>query len=578
MMNRYYIGLSATLHDPAVAILDSSGQVVFAEATERYLQNKRAYNSPPDDMLRIPHLVREYCGDSADVIAAISWSADYLRRLQIQTLSTLPLQQSFDRSTTGSWPVPDLAAIALGQRHSLGQAGLNLSSVRSIPNPVQVRYYDHHATHAASAVYTSPRADCLVAVVDGFGEYNAAAFFRSWGRRLAPIHAPDPEFGERPGSLGSFYGRVCALCGFDPIAGEEWKVMGLAAYGSIVPEMHALLRPTIRVDGLRLMAACSDAELARQGRELRALIRQDGDSHLAAADLARTGQAVFEELMVELLNNLRAVGDSDHLALCGGCALNSSFNGQVTRRVGFASVHVPPAPGDDGNALGAAFLAYADDHPVPETLPGNRSPFLGSAISPASLDALVSHARLPNLRRCENSIAGDVAQLLADGKIVGWMHGRAEFGPRALGNRSILADPRRAEMKDRINSTIKFREEFRPFAPSILAEYGPAYFEDYQDTPYMERALRFRSEVRANVPAVVHVDGTGRLQTVTRESNSRFYDLIAQFRDLTGVPLVLNTSLNVMGKPIAHSVEDAVGLFFTSGLDALAIDDWLLLK
>jgi carbamoyltransferase len=158
------------------------------------------------------------------------------------------------------------------------------------------------------------------------------------------------------------------------------------------------------------------------------------------------------------------------------------------------------------------------------------------------------------------------------------MQGRAEFGPRAQGNRSILADPRRAEMKDRINSTIKFREEFRPFAPSILAEYGPAYFEDYQDTPYMERALRFRPEVRGEVPAVVHVDGTGRLQTVTREMNSRFYDSIAAFRDLTGVPLVLNTSLNVMGKPIVHTVEDAVGLFFTSGLDALAIDDWLLLK
>jgi carbamoyltransferase len=578
-VRRYYIGLAATLHDSALAILDPSGRVVFAEASERYLQNKRAYNAPPDDMLRIPRLVREYCGPGTEIVAAVSWSADHLRAVQLQTLGLLPLAESFDRSDAGSWPVPDLAAVALGHRHSLGQAGLNLISSRAIPNAVSVRYYDHHLTHAANAVHSSPQPDCVVAVVDAFGERDACAFFRSEGRRLTPIaDGAEPGWGEAPGSLGAFYGRLCALCGFDPIAGEEWKVMGLAGYGRFEPSLYELLRPILRVEDLRLAAGCSETDLVERSRELRARVCRRTTAGPAAADLARTGQVVFEEVMSELLDHLSARGISDRLALGGGCALNSSYNGQIIRRTGFASVHVPPAPGDDGNALGAAFLAYAEDHPAARPLPGCASPYLGSTLAPGALDRLVVHCGALNHRRLPAAIEQEAAALLADGKIIGWVQGRAEFGPRALGNRSILADPRRPDMKDRINGTVKFREEFRPFAPSILAEHGPEYFEDYQETPYMERALRFRPEVRHRVPAVVHVDGTGRLQTVTRELNPRFHALIQAFHRRTGVPLVLNTSLNVMGKPIAHSMEDVIALFLTCGLDALVIDDWLFVK
>jgi len=168
--------------------------------------------------------------------------------------------------------------------------------------------------------------------------------------------------------------------------------------------------------------------------------------------------------------------------------------------------------------------------------------------------------------------------LLAGGKLVGWVQGRAEFGPRALGNRSILADPRPVDMKDRINTLVKFREEFRPFAPSILDEFGDEYFENYQVSPYMERTLTFKESVRQKIPAIVHVNRTGRLQSVRHEWNERFYDLIYAFYELTGVPLLLNTSFNIMGKPIMHSVEDAVGLFYTTGLDALAIEDYLIEK
>jgi carbamoyltransferase len=172
----------------------------------------------------------------------------------------------------------------------------------------------------------------------------------------------------------------------------------------------------------------------------------------------------------------------------------------------------------------------------------------------------------------------EAARLLSEGKLIGWMQGRAEFGPRALGNRSILADPRRKDMKEKINGSVKFREEFRPFAPSILDEFGDQYFENYEFTPYMERTLRFRPEMRDRVPAVVHVDGTGRLQTVRKDWNKRFHDLLTEFNKLTGVPVLLNTSFNVMGKPIVHSVEDAVSVFLTTGLDALVIGDFLIAK
>jgi carbamoyltransferase len=178
----------------------------------------------------------------------------------------------------------------------------------------------------------------------------------------------------------------------------------------------------------------------------------------------------------------------------------------------------------------------------------------------------------------QDDIFQATAKLIAEGKIVGWVQGRAEFGPRALGNRSILADPRQLNIKDKINALVKFREEFRPFAPSILHEFGPTYFDNYQETPYMERALKFKEEVKHQIPGVVHIDGTGRLQSVRYDYNPKYYNLIKAFHELTGIPILLNTSFNVMGKPIIHSIEDAIAVFMTSGLDVLVIEDKMFVK
>jgi carbamoyltransferase len=306
--------------------------------------------------------------------------------------------------------------------------------------------------------------------------------------------------------------------------------------------------------------------------------RNDGRSALDVANLAFTTQFFYAEVMDQLLNNFHQLGISDNLALGGGCGLNSSYNGEITQRTKFKNLHVPSAPSDDGNALGAALLAYYQDHPETKPQAKIHTPYLGSSMSKKTLENLVAFGRLEKLKHLPETVQQEAARLLAEGKLVGWVQGPAEFGPRALGNRSILADPRPPDMKDKINSLVKFREEFRPFAPSILDEFGEEYFENYQVSPYMERTLKFKESAKKKVPAIVHVNATGRLQSVRREWNPRYYDLIKSFFELTGVPMLLNTSFNIMGKPIIHSVEDAIGLFYTTGLDALILEDYLIEK
>jgi carbamoyltransferase len=377
------------------------------------------------------------------------------------------------------------------------------------------------------------------------------------------------------GSVGFFFGLVTDLAGFDQAAGEEWKVMGLAPYGRRDPELMALLRRLYAIEDGRLRFA--SAETARAVAAAIGARRPPEAVRDGWADLARSGQDAFEEMMHALVAETARLVPSPNLVLCGGCALNSSFNGKVVGRAGFARLHVPSAPADDGNALGAAWLAFAEDHPDWRPEPGFLTPYLGSTVSTEPLERMTVWE--PRLRRLGHErVTEATADLLAEGKLVGWVQGRAEWGPRALGNRSILADPRPADAKDLLNAKVKYREAFRPFAPSILAPHGSDWFEGYQDSPYMERTLRWRPEKRALVPAVVHADGTGRLQTVTSERNARYAALLEAFERRTGVPILLNTSFNVMGKPILHATEDALLIFYTTGLDAVVVEDWLLVK
>ncbi len=588
-MIRNYIGLSHSFHDGACAVVNSKGQVVFAESTERPLQFKRAMCVAPDLVHHLGEIVKEYCETDAEIVLAKSWKPvstlppdDLLHNLQKQQKL---LEERYGKIPEG------LRTELVATRHAV----LSMWKARAYAghsvefeldrigwgNPRVVREvgFDHHLTHAAAACFNSPFEEAVCAVVDALGEELSTAYYSYDNgvlKQLAPgnVAADGHGFGSLA-SLGIYFVKVCLACGFGIHTGEEWKVMGLAAYGRQNDELIQFFRRMIKVRGLSLEAFGDPVEERLELYELR---RGSRASEGRAADIAFAGQKVFTETMIEILNNLRAVVGSDNLVLAGGCALNSSANGAVLRETPFKSLYAFSAPADDGNAVGAAQLAFIEDHPGFRWSRRPLVPYLGSRMSSDVLTNVLRFGGRTNITVCGETAPERAAALLASGKIIGWIQGRAEFGPRALGNRSILADPRSATIKDEINSRVKFRERFRPFAPAILHEAGEDYFEDYQESPYMERALRFRPDVVERIPGVVHADGTGRLQTVKEEWNESFYRLIRHFRDLTGIPLVLNTSYNVMGKPIAHSVEDVLAVFYSTGLDAVFIDGVLIEK
>lgn len=580
-MAKYYLGLSVTFHDPAVAIVDQNGQIVFAEATERALQNKRALNCAPDQLYTLPDLLADHCPDLQELVIASNWRQRrpwYENAMHALGILNAPglLKTGFKRLRA---PIENyqLHHMMACQRHCTATAGLNLVRIVREHYPrcrLSFKHYDHHLTHAALACHGSPFASAACAVFDSYGEHGAMAFYRYENRRLHRLYEAD---GFGLASLGFYYMKLTELCGFDWLKGEEWKVMGLAGYGTLDPAFYEALAASIKVQDFECVHPAGTA-LFRALAHIDQFKSQGAVSFEARANLAFTGQAFFADRISELLRHLHTVTGSDALTLAGGCALNSAYNGQITQRTPFREVHVAPAPADDGCALGAAWLAFHAEQSGPPLPPQRQTPYTGSRISGEALERLVRHNRSLHIEHLPERVCAEAARRLAQGHLIGWIQGRAEFGPRALGNRSILADPRRPDMQAIINSRVKFRESFRPFAPAILDEHGPAYFEHYQLSPYMDKTLTLRPEKRAEIPAVCHVDHTGRLQSVRAEWNPRFHALLSCFYAQTGVPVLLNTSCNIMGKPLVHSLEDVLALFLTTGLDALVIDDYLLSK
>ncbi len=584
---RTYLGLATTFHDPALALVGPDGTVLFAEAAERYLQYKRAPNCEPDPGTRMAGLLRRYVPEGTDLVIATSWGEQFSEFLQGQAASgafDLPALAQHPSTLNRSF-VPERAErVFIADLHAM-QARAGNGTILALDNETRGfggkpraaiagrRRYAHHLAHAAYALWGSPFEAATALIVDGMGETGAAAIYRLRDGRIEEVR----RYRGR-GSVGFLYGLVTDLAGFDQIKGEEWKIMGLAPYGRTDPDLMAILRRLYTVEDGRLKFS-DEATVQAVAAEI--LARRPADvGEQGWADLARCGQDIFSELMDVLVAEAWRLAPSENLVIAGGCGLNSSYNGRVLGRSGFQRLHVPSAPADDGNAIGAAWLALAEDDPDwtgPARAARPLTPYLGSLVSTEPLERMAEWE--PRARRLgHEGVTREAARILAEGGLVGWVQGRAEFGPRALGNRSILADPRPAHAKESLNAKVKYREAFRPFAPSILAEAGPDWFEDYSDSPYMERTLVWREAVRERVPAVVHADGTGRLQSVTRERNPAYAALIAAFAEISGVPILLNTSFNVMGKPILHTAEDAILMFFTTGLDAIVVEDWILTK
>ena len=587
-MRDIIVGHANTWHDPAIAI--SEGKGFFAEGIERHTQCKKSMDMPRlwYSWREIQNYLKqqgEWPVKNANVLSLGSWSdvpeGQLTSRLNRNPLVALllgsrllePIFVNQLRWIFRDHPprpfVPPLPSVLSSAVHQVENVKFTTKNVL------------HQLAHAANAVYTSPFEDCIVMVIDGYSEGTAISFYHFEDNNFNLLYHEQPQI-----SLGLLYGQVTQLCGFDPYQGEEWKVMGLAAYGSYRESLHKFFSSRLKVQGLSInfqpvgnAVYAFDRSAWAELEELVGGFRKPGEENLLrVADLAYNFQKSFEETLIALARGASGLGLSKNLAISGGCALNSAANGKLLAETDFRKLHVPSAPGDDGNALGVVLYEKYQIRAEPRPLEV-MSPYLGSKINLEEVERIVELGCL----RCrkiedESDLVEEVALELSSGKIVAWVQGRAEFGPRALGNRSILADPRSPSMKTTINSRVKFREFYRPLAPAILDEFGPEYFVDYQQSPYMERTFLFRPEVRNKVPAVVHEDGTGRAQSVTKELNPLFHQLLSRFHVEAGVPVLLNTSFNVMGKPIVHSAQDAVTVFYTSGLDLLVIGPFILDK
>ncbi len=590
MKKRYYVGLANSVHDSAWAVVNDKGEVVFAEGTERYLQNKRAINVSPDHFVMTRKLLMKYTPDAEEYVIAKSWS-EGMRDIVEQGIQAMLAQEKTFLKYKSMIPFETKHDFYYGrfmsysQRHMLEDCGKTFEyELATLPqlkaDIVSSKAWDHHLTHAAAGCFTSEFDTALCVIVDGYGEHNAVAVYRYDGS-AAGVHNMlklDSELTNAcTGSLGMFYSLVCRLCGFDPLEGEEWKVMGLACHGKLNGEVYKVMREYIKVQDNGIVSP-TGGELIKVMNKLYRYTKKTGQTSLDMANVAYTGQYVFEEVLFEFLELCYKKHPEQNLVIGGGCALNSSANGKVVSNTSFEKLHIFSAPSDDGNAVGAALLSYFEDNDDRSPAKKRLLPYLGSGFSTLTLKNTEAFSQGGTVTYVGDQAPKLAASYLAEHKIVGWASGRAEFGPRALGNRSILANPDSSAVKDIINSRVKFREEFRPFAPSILSDIAAEYFEGYEEAPYMERTLVFKEEKRGQVPGVVHFDNTGRLQTVYKEWNEQYYELIMEFYRLTGIPLVLNTSFNIMGKPIIHSVEDAIGVFYTTGLDVMFIDGYCFKK
>ncbi len=489
---------------------------------------------------------------------------------------------------------PDLKLVLDRLRNAQKRASVAEELERGFPGAGfrgEVHRVEHHLAHLSSCFDVSPFDRAVTVSVDGFGDFASAA----WGLGDGPALRVDGRV-LFPHSLGIFYQAITQFLGF-PHYGDEYKVMGLAPYGEprYLPEMRRLVE--LRSDGTFELAL----RYFRHHRERIAYSWSDGSPSVGALfsdalvdflgptrdpsepltqrhrDLARSAQAMYEEAFFHLLLHLHKRYGGDAVCVAGGCGMNSVANGKITLRTPFRRVYVQSAAGDAGGAIGAAFVIAKGKEPV---VPRGQMPhaYFGPGFDEPQIAALLEARRAEiessgctlTLFEDDAALCKDIAARIADGAVVGWFQGRMEWGPRALGNRSILCDPRRADMKDVLNLKIKRRESFRPFAPSVLREAVRDWFEQDHDVPFMMQVFQVRAEKRAAIPAVTHVDGSGRLQTVTAAHNPLYHRLISELATLTGVPMVLNTSFNE-NEPVVCRPEEALDCFLRTRMDVLAL-------
>jgi carbamoyltransferase len=580
----FILGINA-YHGDSSACLFADGKLVAAVEEERFNRVKH-WAGFPAQSIQFCLQMAEVELDAVDVIAVNRDPNRYLGKKIGHILKYRPgLGALFDRIKNRG-KMMDLGSDFQKEFHEVPKSNLNIVNV------------EHHEAHLASAFFVSPFDRAAILSVDGFGDFSSVALGVGEGNTIKVLKRI-----YFPHSLGLFYTAITQYLGY-PRYGDEYKMMGLAAYGE--PDLVDKLKETLHLEGdgdFRLnmryflhhlgkvdmtwdnceptMGTVFSSELEKLLGPVRKNEEDFTDYHRA---LAASAQELYEGAFFNILKELYKLTGQDNLCLAGGCAFNSLANGRIFERSSFKNVYIQPAAGDAGGAIGAAArVQHAgkglprsfemkhgywgpgfDEQAILETLQGNNP--LQQALSEGVM-------RLTKL--AEEQLLEDTAESLTQGDVVGWFQGRSEWGPRALGNRSILVDPRRPDMKELLNTKIKRRESFRPFAPSILRENVGEYFETEVDVPFMQQVFKIRQEKRDLLPSVTHVDGTGRLQTVTEDQNGLYYRLIKRFGEKTGVPVVLNTSFNE-NEPIVNRPEEALDCFLRTKMDLLVMGPYML--
>ncbi|HUO34605.1 MAG TPA: carbamoyltransferase [Candidatus Acidoferrum sp.] len=548
------------MHDSS-ACISRDGEVLFAVAEERLSRIKHDAS--------FPRLAVRSCLDFAAVqpgeldFVCFGWPP-------VGTGTRYDLKCML----TGRYPINYVNVASLAKRYaSLTSQGSGERSFRRAFGPTRAsfRFVHHHLAHAISAYSYSGFDDAAVLVVDGRGTWEASSLWHGRNGRLEHVRTIP-----WPNSLGLFYAQFTSYLGFAPYS-DEWKVMGLAPYGEPGVNLSEFLHLTgesYRVSS-RLLFGNGTSSTAFIEARLGPRRTPESEIDQRHKNIAFAVQDSCEKAMLQLARASVRITGSRNLCLAGGVALNSKANGKILSSRTVDRLFVQPAASDDGVCLGAALAPLLEGGgklPMREM----RQAYWGPESSNGAIERILETYKLHFTRVDDPAATG--ASRIAEGKIIGWFQGRMEFGPRALGNRSILADPRDPEMTAKVNNAVKFREPWRPFAPSILCECAGQYIESAADSPFMILTAQVRPEKRSVIPAVTHVDGSARPQTVKREINPLYWRLIRAFEERTGVPVVMNTSFNLRGEPIVATPTDAIRTFFSSGLDALIIGSFLVEK
>jgi carbamoyltransferase len=577
----FILGINAYHGDSSCCIL-KDGQLIGAVEEERFRRIKHWAGFPSESI--------KYCLSEAGV---------QLSDIDHIAINQNPKANLFKKITYSVLKRPELSFILDRIINKKKRAGVKAELLKAFPENSfkgKVHYVEHHLSHVASSFYVSPFKKAVVVSVDGFGDFSSTAVGIGIDNK---IRVDTRTF--FPHSLGVFYSALTQFIGF-PNYGDEYKVMGLAPYGSDV--YLDKLREVVRVkkngsfelnlNFFRHHNEKIDYEWSGgvpivgnlfHKNNLEALLgltaRKKNDELLQCHfDLAHSIQSMYEEAFFNILNTAHDKYGLSQLALAGGCAMNSVANGKIYRNTPFKNVYIQSAAGDAGGAIGAAFQVSNDVNIKIKRFYMEHA-FWGPSFTNDYYETLLAEKKnelvqnncLVEFISNDDQLFMNTAQAISEGLVIGWFQGRMEWGPRALGNRSILCDPRREDMKDILNSKIKRRESFRPFAPSILREKVGEWFEDDDDVPFMMKVFQIHFEKRTQIPAVTHVDGSGRLQTVSSLANIRYHKLISAFEDLTGVPILLNTSFNE-NEPVVCRPEEALKTFLRTKMDVLVLGNW----